>query len=163
MLNIWVQWDDVIVYEFTNLNLYDGVKKRKKATGQTNSLPSRASSEAVCMVTGPKELSLCCNRNPGHNKSRACCWACDSSIMQKRCTDRTLLVKYNTCKSRVTQPGESLPCGHYRLGVILTLLLLCSRLHLNSKHDLSSEEQIMFTLTIYGFPDIYYNKKKKHF
>lgn len=44
-------------------------------------------------------LFLWCNWSIRQNKGRACCSACASSIMHKRCTDRILLVKHDTCKS----------------------------------------------------------------
>lgn len=77
-------------------------------------------------------LSLWCNWSIRQNKSGACCSACGSSIMHKRCTDRKLLVKHDTCKSATlpfsaAQRGVITPPLQFRSGFAFQPASWCDR------------------------------------
>lgn len=63
-------------------------------------------------------LFLWCNWSIRQNKSRACCSACASSIMHKRCTGRKLLVKHDTCKSAPSPFSTRTARGHYTAAAV---------------------------------------------
>lgn len=62
------------------------------------------------MQSQDRGLFLWSNWRIRQNKSRACCSACASSIMHKRCTGREMFVKHDTCKS-ATSPFSTAQRG----------------------------------------------------
>lgn len=93
------------------VHIYMAGQLSEEATGLINSSPSGTVSQRSHRTMG---LFLWCNWSIRQNKGRACCSACASSIMHKRCTDRILLVKHDTCKS----PVPSL-VWHCTVGVVM--------------------------------------------
>lgn len=121
----------VSVYLHLRVHVYLIVWQSEEATGLINSSPAAPCVSASERSHRTMGLFLWCNWSIRQNEGRACCSACASSIMHKRCTDRKLLVKHDTCKS----PALSLAwhCsarGRYVVitdsGGLLTLLLMQS-------------------------------------
>ncbi len=82
---------------YLHAHTYMTVKWRSNRSDRR--LPSGSVSQPASHSHRTMGLFLWCNWSIRQNKGRACCSACASSIMHKRCTDRKLLVKHDTCKS----------------------------------------------------------------
>lgn len=83
---------------FLHVHIHDSIKKWR-SNRSDQQLGRRHCVSASQRSHRTMGLFLWCNWSIRQNKRRACCSACASSIMHKRCTDRILLVKHDTCKS----------------------------------------------------------------